>query len=336
MPVPSVRSVPPIESLLPDTMENDIVTITLNPAIDQTVFLDRFKPGAVNRTSRHHRQAGGKGVNVSALLGNYGVSSTATGFLGRANPRLFTELFKANGVRNEFIRIPGETRTGIKIIDDSNRETTDINFPGLQPTLAELKRFENKLGRLVRPGRWFVVAGSLPTGISIDYFGAILALLRQGGAKVAVDTSGGALKAAIAEGVDLIKPNEHELAEFLGKPLKDFAAKVNAAVRLQKEKVPHVILSLGSEGALFVTPEKALMASAPPVKVVSTVGAGDSLLAGYLAGIATDRTPEDCARLATVFAWSTLENLTRELPASAEIQKRMPRIKVQPLSKMKL
>jgi len=317
-------------------MEHDIVTITLNPAIDQTVFLDRFQPGAVNRASRQHRQAGGKGVNVSALLGHYGVSSIATGFLGRENPRLFTELFRKTRVKEAFIRIPGETRTGIKIIDGGTRETTDINFPGLQPSLAELRRFENKLKTLAKPGRWFVVAGSLPAGMSVDFFGAILGLLKQKGAKIAVDTSGEALAVAIAEGVDLIKPNDHELSEVLGRPLPDFAAKVDAATRLQREKVPHVILSLGAEGALFITPDHAVMASAPPVKVVSTVGAGDSLLAGYLAGLATDRIAADRARLATVFAWSTLENITRELLPVADIQKRMSRIKLQSLSKMKL
>lgn len=317
-------------------LHSDIVTITLNPAIDQTVFIDRFVQGSVNRTTRHHLQAGGKGVNVSALLGNYGVPSHATGFLGRGNQAVFTSLFKKYGVRDSFVRLSGDTRTGIKIIDESTRETTDINFPGLEPTLADLKRFEGKLRNMISEGRWFVVAGSLPKGIDVDFFAEIIALLKHGGANVAVDTSGPALRAAIDGGADLIKPNEHELAEYLGKPLPDFATRVAAAVEIQKTKVKNVILSLGGEGALFITPGKALMASAPPVKVVSTVGAGDSLLAGFLAGLATGRTPVECARLASVFAWSTLENLTRELPSHAEIERRMPKIKVQPLSKLNL
>lgn len=336
MRVPSARFVLLInfQPIKPMESNSDIVTITLNPAVDQTVFLERLKVGSVNRTSRFHRQAGGKGVNVSALLGSYGVSSTATGFLGRENHGYFSELFKSSGVHDEFIRIPGETRTGIKIIDEATHETTDINFPGLEPSFPDLRRFENKLRKLVKADRWFVIAGSLPKGISVDFFEEILALLKRGGAKVAVDTSGDALKAAINGGADLIKPNEHELAEYLGHALPDFHSRVEAAVEIQRDKVPHVILSLGSEGALFITPEKSLMASAPPVKVVSTVGAGDSLLAGYLAGISTDRSPSDCARLATVFAWSTLENLTRQLPSQTEIQKRIPKIKVQPLSKL--
>ncbi|NQX02829.1 1-phosphofructokinase, partial [bacterium] len=272
-------------------MNHDIVTITLNPAIDQTVFIERLTVGKVNRVHRHCRQAGGKGINVSSMLGGYGLPSTATGFLGRDNPRVFEELFKNPLIRDEFIRVPGETRTGIKIVDEATRETTDLNFPGLEPTFADLQQFEKILRKLVKPGRWFVVAGSLPIGISPDFFGEILALLKRGGAKVAADTSGEALKIAIAGGADLVKPNEHELAEFLGHELPDFASRVDAAQQLQREKVPHVILSLGSEGALFISPEKALMAAAPPVKVVSTVGAGDSLLAGYLAGLTTGLKP---------------------------------------------
>ncbi len=160
----------------------------------------------------------------------------------------------------------------------------------------------------------------------------MLALLKRGGAKVAADTSGEALKIAIDGGADLVKPNEHELAEVLGRELPSFASRVDAARKLQREKVPHVILSLGSEGALFITPEKALLALAPPVTVVSTVGAGDSLLAGYLAGLTTGRSAAECAKLATVFAWCALEDVRRELPSAAEIAKRIPLIEVQSLS----
>jgi 1-phosphofructokinase len=309
----------------------DIVTVTLNPAIDQTVFLERLIVGSVNRTHRHHRQAGGKGVNVSAMLGDYGIPSTATGFLGGSNPRLFEDLFKSRGVRDEFIRVPGETRTGIKIIDETTRETTDINFPGLEPGFTEVKALEQRLRALVSPGRWFVLSGSLPAGISLHFFEEMLALLKCGGAKVAADTSGDALRVAIGGGADLVKPNEHELAELLGRPLPDFAARLEAASALQK-KVPHVILSLGGEGAFFLTPDAALTASAAPVKVVSTVGAGDSLLAGYLAGLVTGQPAAERARLATVFAWSALEDISRRLPSRKEILERLPRIQVQTLS----
>ncbi|WP_411846149.1 1-phosphofructokinase [Roseibacillus persicicus] len=309
----------------------DLVTITLNPAIDHTVILDQLAIGSVNRTQEYHRQTGGKGVNVSAMLGGFGIATTATGFLGKENPRLFTDLFKANQIRDEFIWIAGETRTGIKIVDEGSKETTDINFPGLEPSFADVQLFEKRLRKLIQPGRWFVLAGSLPVGISLDFFSEIIALIKQGGGLVAADTSGEALKVAINSGVDMVKPNQHELAEYLGHDLPDFNSWVHAARELQESQVSHVILSLGSEGALFISPEKALMASAPPVKVVSTVGAGDSMVAGYLAGLTTGRAPAECAKLASVFAWCALEDVRRRLPAREVIEARMAQIKIQPL-----
>jgi 1-phosphofructokinase len=310
----------------------NIITVTLNPAIDETVFLKHLRPGAVNRATSHHRQPGGTGVNVSAMLGGYGIATTATGFLGRENARLFEGLFAKGMIRDEFLRIDGETRVGIKIVEQSTRETTDLNFAGADPTAEELNELLEKLHDFSSPGTWFVIAGSLPAGVSLDFFGRVLEQLKLDGAKIAVDTSGEALKAAIECGVDIIKPNCHELEEILGCALPDRASQVAAALKLQRAKVPHVILSLGSEGALFVSPDGALLADPPPVAVVSTVGAGDSLLAGYLAGLVTGRGAEERARLATVFAWCALEHVSRSAPTAGMAQERMSRIGVHPLS----
>jgi len=313
----------------------ELVTVTMNPAIDETIFLDQLNVGGVNRAKRLHRQAGGKGINVSRMLNSFDIPSVATGFLGKDNGDIYKKFFKGKKITDKFVWLKGETRTGIKIVNESNRQTTDINFPGLEPTLKELAEVEKVIRSLMKPGRWFVLSGSLPKGVSIDFFEEILVMLKRGGAFVAVDTSGEALKIAIQRGADLIKPNEHELVEILGHPLPDFPSKVKAAMKLQREKVPHVVLSLGSEGALFISPEKSIMASAPPVKVVSTVGAGDALLSGYLAGILTGRSAIDRARLATVFAWCNLERVDRKLPPHAKILDRMVLINVQPLSKLK-
>ncbi len=311
---------------MPMASHPDIVTVTLNPAIDETVFLDRLRQGEVNRARCHHRQAGGKGVNISSMLAQYGIATTATGFLGNQNTQLFEKLFSETGVCDAFIRIDGETRFGIKIISESIRETTDINFPGAAPTEADLLALDEKLAGLVAPGRWFVLGGSLPTGVSLSYFENLLRQLKDSGALVAVDTHGEALKSAIACGVDLIKPNRDELAEILDLDSEDLSSLAIAARELQREKVSHVIVSLGKDGAFFAGPQGFHHAQSPPVQVVSTVGAGDSTLAGYLAGLVTGRTAIECAALATVFAWSALEDVSRRLPDAAEIFTRMNHI----------
>ncbi len=309
----------------------DIVTITLNPAIDETVFLDHLEPGSVNRAEALHRQAGGKGVNVSAMLGGFGIPNTATGFLGKNNTRPFEECFAVRGVCDAFLRIDGETRTGIKIVARRTRETTDINFPGLSPTAGDLAALTETLRSLARPGRWFVIGGRLPDSLQPDFYEGLLTLLKDAGTNIAVDTSGPALRLAIDHGVHIIKPNHHELAEILGHDLPDFPSRRDAAIRIQREKVPHVILSLGGEGALFISPDGAFLAAPPPVDVVSTVGAGDSLLAGYLAGLATGLPAAGRAQLATVFAWCALEDIRRQPPTPATARERAARIEVRPL-----
>ena len=303
-----------------------IVTITLNPAIDQTVFVDQLLPGSVHRVTRSRRQAGGKGVNVATMLALGGTRAVAAGFLGDANAEIFEQHFNDSGVQDAFIRVQGETRTGIKIVDTGTNETTDLNMAGPSPSAEQCDALLAHLLDLVAPGRWFVLAGSLPIGVTPVFVTELIQALRAAGAKVAVDSSGAALVAAVEAGVDLIKPNEHELAELLGMELNDFDSILPAARQLCRERIPNLIVSMGGEGALFLTSEGELLARAPKLNVVSTVGAGDSLLAGYLQGQLLGESLEDCARRATVYAWSRLESLVPMLPQGDELIERLAQV----------
>ncbi len=314
------------------TTKPSIVTVTLNPAIDHTVFVDSLVPGSVHRATGSHRQAGGKGVNVGTMLALGGADVAVAGFLGEANPSIFEKHFREHGLHDAFIRVPGETRTGIKIVDAAANETTDLNLPGPAPTSAQCERLIAKLLKLAQPGIWFVIAGSLPVGVEPAFLVELIHRLRDADAKIAVDSSGPALAAAVEAGVDLAKPNVHELAELLGTELNDFQTTLNAARAICRERVPNLIVSLGDEGALFLADQAELMASAPPVKVISTVGAGDSLLAGYLQGLLRGETPPDCARFASVYAWSRLESLVSSLPDPDVLSQRLARITVQPIA----
>ena len=312
------------------TKRLDAVTVTLNPAIDETIFVERLSPGTVHRALGYHRQPGGKGINVAAMLARAGLDVLATGLLGREGAEFFERFFEARGIRDGFVRVPGETRPGIKIVDRVPGETTDLNLPGRAPQAAELDALEEVLGAHVAPGLWVVVSGSLPPGVGSDYLAGLVRTVRSRGGHVAVDTSGAALAAAAEAGVDLVKPNRAELAELVGRDLAAFGDVLEAAAALH-EKIPHVVVSLGHEGALFHMPELGVMAGAPPVEVVSTVGAGDALLAGYLAALAAGRAPADRARDATVLAWCAVESIDRALAPPAEREARAARISVQPL-----
>jgi len=313
-------------------LSHQIITVTLNPAIDQTVFVDHLVPGTMHRANRSHRQAGGKGINVGTMLSIGGASVAVTGFLGEANPSIFESHFRHHNLEDGFVRVPGETRTGIKIVDAKSDSTTDLNLPGPAPTKAQCDRLMKQLLKLVMPGMWVVISGSLPVGVAPSFLVEMIGQLRAADAKIAVDSSGEALTAAIEAGVDLAKPNADELAEFLGETPKGFKSVLKAARQLHHDRVPNLIVSLGDEGALFLSEKAELMASAPPVQVVSTVGAGDSLLAGYLQGLLRGHSAPDCARLATVYAWSRLESLVSALPDDETLSKRLARVIVQPIA----
>ena len=307
------------------------LTVTLNPAIDETIFLDRLIPGTVHRATGFHRQAAGTGVNVAAMLARAGHPVTVTGLLGQDNARHFESFFRILGIRDRFVRLPGETRRGIKLIDRTSTETTDVNLPGLTPHSANLDELEAVVRSVAEVGSWVVVSGSLPPGVEPRYIGRLVELIRAAGANVAVDTSGDALRVAVDAGVDLIKPNVAELSELVGSELDGFAGALEAASELHRNGIAHVVVSLGHEGALFFAPEMGVMAGAPPVSVVSTVGAGDALLAGYLSGLLEGKPIAERARRASVFAWCALESLERELVPPEELENRAAHISVQPL-----
>lgn len=278
-----------------------ILTLTLNPALDLTVRLARLEPGAVNRSETLLTHAAGKGVNVAQVLADLGHEVTVGGFLGEDNPQAFDALIARRGFADAFIRVPGETRSNIKIAEQDGR-VTDINAPGPQVSEQAQLALLNQL-TLIAPGHdAVVVAGSLPRGVSAQWFQSLLVHLKDLGLKVALDTSGEALRAGIKAGPWLIKPNTEELAEALDCATDSIAQQAQAAERLHAQGVEHVVVSHGADGVNWFSPGTALHATPPKVSVASTVGAGDSLLAGMLHGLLSFDLPETTLRRATAIA----------------------------------
>ncbi|AZE53089.1 1-phosphofructokinase [Pseudomonas synxantha] len=271
-----------------------ILTLTLNPALDLTVRLARLEPGAVNRSEAMLTHAAGKGVNVAQVLADLGHDVSVGGFLGEANPQAFDALISRRGFGDAFVRVPGETRSNIKIAEQDGR-VTDINAPG--PLVSEEAQ-NALLERVAMIGPQFdvvVVAGSLPRGVSPQWFQGLLQQLKGLGLKVALDTSGEALRTGLQAGPWLVKPNTEELAEALDNA-------TDAISQLHQQGVEHVVVSDGAAGVTWYRPGAALHATPPKVTVASTVGAGDSLLAGMLHGLLSDEAAEQILRRATAIA----------------------------------
>jgi 1-phosphofructokinase len=261
-----------------------VLTVTLNPALDLTVRLPVLRLGEVNRSDSLQVHAAGKGLNVAQVLADLGHRLTVTGFLGESNAQAFEQLFAARNFADEFVRVAGETRSNIKLAEGSG-QVTDINGPGLEVVQAQRSELLERIRRLAPAHELVVVAGSLPRGVDSEWFVELLQVLNGLGVRVALDTSGAALRDGLATRPWLIKPNEEELAEARGVELADAQALAGEAVRLQGEGVSHVVVSQGAEGVCWFAPDAALQACPPKVRVVSTVGAGDSLLAGMLHGL---------------------------------------------------
>ncbi|MEF9673083.1 1-phosphofructokinase [Pseudomonas sp. PCH446] len=278
-----------------------ILTLTLNPALDLTVQLARLEPGQVNRSEAMQTHAAGKGLNVAQVLADLGHQLTVGGFLGDSNPQPFEALMARRGFVDAFVRVPGETRSNIKLAEHDGR-ITDLNGPG--PLVSEQARqaLLDKLD-LIAPGHdAVVVAGSLPQGVSPEWLQALLLRLKTLGLKVALDTSGAALRAGLAATPWLIKPNGEELAEALQTPVTSVQSQAETAAQLHAQGIEHVVISHGAEGVNWFSSAQALQALPPKVKVASTVGAGDSLLAGMLHGLLSAHSAEQTLRTATAIA----------------------------------
>jgi 1-phosphofructokinase len=296
-----------------------IITVTLNPAIDQAITLRSLRPGEVHRATSVTFNAGGKGVNVASCLADFSLPCTATGFLGAANDGVFKTLFKSKRISDAFVRIQGATRTNIKLLHDG--ETTDINLPGLAANAGALTSLRDFLVRAASENTILLLAGSLPVGLDDATYASLIAALKPTGAKIFLDTSGTPLTEVLKSDAmpHCIKPNRAELAEFCGHPLPTHRDLIDVAQQLQASGLETIVVSLGPEGALFVG-HKILHASLPAIRAENTVGAGDAMVAGLIAASAKKLDLEATARFATAFAAGKLACPGPHLPDPTTIK----------------
>jgi len=307
-----------------------ILTVTLNPALDLTVQLPALHLGEVNRSDNLQVHAAGKGLNLAQVLADLGHQLTVTGFLGEANAQPFEQLFAARGFTDEFVRVAGETRSNIKLAEADGR-ITDINGPGLEVGAAQRDELLARLERLVPGHELVVVAGSLPRGVEVPWFVELLQQLARLGARVALDTSGAALRGGLALSPWLIKPNEEELAQARGLDPADAQALADEARRLNA-RIEHVVMSQGAAGVSWFSPAAAWHAKPPKVRVVSTVGAGDSLLAGMLHGLLAGWPAERTLAHATAIAAQAVGQIGFGITDRAQLAELEAAVRLQPLS----
>lgn len=279
-----------------------VMALSLNPALDLSVRLEQLHPGLLNRAAASHMTPAGKGNNVARALAALGHEITVTGFLGADNTGVFEQGFADWQVQDAFVRVAGETRINIKLAEDAGR-VTDVNAAGMPISPADWQCLQQVIDdQIWRAPDAVVIAGSLPPGVAPVQLASLIERLRGRGIPVWLDTSGAALAAGLKSGPVAVKPNIEELSEYAGRTLHDEADCIAAAQALHAVGVADLFVSMGADGVLWCTPDGVLRSAPPAVSVVSTVCAGDTLLAGLLHGRLSGWNRERMLRFATALS----------------------------------
>ena len=261
-----------------------IYTLTCNPALDCTVRMGDLQEGKINFVDGCTITPGGKGVNVSRILTALGMENTALGLVAGGNGGMLESALQKMGLTTAFTHLDeGQTRINVKLYGNAE---TELNAPGPVVPAEALERLDRQLCGMVTPEDMVCLCGSLAPGMPVDTYGRLVRHLhRCGVVYTVVDTAGQALLEALKERPWLIKPNREELASLVGKELPDHARVVSAAERMMGLGAQNVLVSMGGDGAVLCTADgQRLYLPTPNGQVIGTVGAGDSLVAGFVAG----------------------------------------------------
>ena len=258
-----------------------IYTLTLNPSIDYIINLENFIPGDINLTKSEYKLPGGKGINVSQVLKNLQTPNIALGFIGGFTGNFIKNSLEEKKINNDFIEILGDTRINIKMKDNNNE--SEINGSSPEISSKSLKKLKEKLGSLIS-GDTLILSGSVPRSISSTIYKDIMTDILDG-IKVILDAKGDALLEGVKGKPYMIKPNNHELGDIFDVKLESIEDTIFYGRKLIDLGAQNIIVSMAGDGALLITPTNSYIASAPKGKLINSVGAGDSLVAGFTHGI---------------------------------------------------
>ena len=279
-----------------------ILTVTLNASIDKRYVVEAFREGEVNRVKECSYTPGGKGLNVSKPAAIYGAEVVATGFVGGHAGDYITEGIEEFGVKNEFVKLKGESRSCINIWDEKNHRQTEFLEPGAAVSAEDFEKFLEVFSALCAKAQVITISGSVPKGLDKTSYPRLIEICKAANKPVILDTSGELLTEGIKAAPTMIKPNIDEIRMLTGSRCDNQEELVEAAKKLHKSGIEYVAISLGGDGSLLVTENGVFRATVPRIDAVNTVGCGDSMIAGFAIGISEGRTMEECLRLASAIS----------------------------------
>lgn len=258
-----------------------IYTLTFNPSLDYVMNMNDFRTGALNRTSATSLRVGGKGINVSLVLKNLDVQSKVMGFIAGFTGKEIEKQLREKDIETDFIELAeGDSRINVKL---QSKDETEINAQGPVITPADIEKLYEKM-EVITADDVLILAGSIPKGLSEDTYIDIMSYMEEKGCTVVVDASGEQLRDVLPYHPFLVKPNLYELSELFGIEITDRKEAMEYAIKVQEMGARNVLVSMGPEGAIFVADDGYVYDEKPPQgKIVNTVGAGDSMVAGFIA-----------------------------------------------------
>lgn len=258
-----------------------LYTLTLNPSIDYIMHISNVKVGETNYADKEKMLPGGKGINVSRVLNRLGVTNKALGFIGGHSGHFIEEWLTNEGAKHEFIKVNGDTRINVKLKDEAE---TELNGKG--PIISE-KESEALLNQILKltSSDTIILSGSKSRGLSETFYNEIIEICQKQQINFVIDTNSKELLDILKAKPFLVKPNQAELSQLFNQPIQSKTDAIYYGKKLQEGGAQNVIVSLGGDGAIFIDDQETYIAASPRGKVINTVGSGDSMIAGFMAGI---------------------------------------------------
>ena len=309
-------------------MMNDILTVTLNPAVDKTVTVENFSLGELNRIKTIRSDAGGKGINVAKVLQRFSVPVTAWGLQAGYEGKIILKKLRQEGIPSYFIEAEGETRTNLKVVDERTKQTTELNEAGFTPSNALLeefvRRFESKLDGVAI----VALGGSLPPGTPTDYYRRLIEIANRKGIRTILDADGEALALGIEAVPFALKPNIHELETLCDTTFETEEQIVIAAQTLVSKGICYVLVSMGSKGSILVSEREVIRAKPFPITPISTVGAGDSMVAAMAYCLLHHKSLEEMARWTSAAGTVTASKFGTEVCTFDEVHNKLTLVEI--------
>jgi 1-phosphofructokinase len=316
-------------------MKPYVVTITLNPALDKTVTIKKLIHGGLNRVSDIRIDAGGKGINVAKVLNKFRVNVIATGLISGFQGQILSELLSDEKIEAQFVRIPGDTRTNLKIVEEETNITTEINEAGFSVRNEDLEQFKDRLSCLLENASFMVLSGSLPVGVKEDIYAELIQLAGSKGVRTVLDADGIALQKGIKATPYAVKPNLNELEKLFGRKMSDDMDIIKAGSMLQEQGVEIIAVSMGAEGAILMKREEILRVRTFPVTPISTVAAGDSMVAALVFSLLNEYPLEYTAKWITAAGTITALKSGTQVCSFEEVQKSLDLVSVEKIHLVK-